>query len=62
MKRSEVISRLLENAVMEDSFGASSEGDLLRTAAAMLLEQEIEHQRKAMREYLERLNDGIQLR
>lgn len=62
MKRSDVISRLLEAAVMEDRFGATSEGDMLRTAAAMLLEQEIEHQRKAMSEYLERLNDGIQLR
>ena len=62
MKRSDVISRLLEAAVMEDRFGATSEGDMLRTAAAMLLEQEIQHHRKTMQEHLERLNDGIQLR
>jgi hypothetical protein len=62
MKRSEIICRLIESAAMEDRFGASSEGDMLRTAAAMLLEQEIEHHRKTMQEYLERLNDGVQLR
>lgn len=62
MRRSEIIHRLLASAAVQDALGPTSEGDLLRSAAAMLLEQEIQHQRKAMQEYLERLDNGVQFR
>jgi len=59
MRRSEIIHRLLASAAVHDALGPTSEGDLLRSAAAMLLEQEIKHHRKAMQEYLERLDNGV---
>ena len=63
MKRTEIITRLLTRAAYEDALGPTSEGDMLRQAAAFLLEDEIEHSRSAVVELaqrLERLNNGIQ--
>jgi hypothetical protein len=62
MKKTDLITKLLERAAYEDTLGPTSEGAILREAAACILEQELQHSRQAVIELLERLNRGIQPR
>jgi hypothetical protein len=62
MKKTDIIQHLLQRAAYEDTLGPTSEGAILREAAACLLENELQHSRQTVMELLERLNNGIQSR